>query len=313
MTEKTSAADADVWPELALTDWRDTYETLHRLTQIVGKTRLSHAPMQNHWWNVTLYLSARGLTTSVMPAGKRSFEVEFDFIDHSLMIRVSDGSTRAISLRPVSVADFYHEYLDALSSVSIDADIWPVPVELPDTLRFDEDHVHKSYDRDSATRCWRALSQADRVLKIFRGRFLGKSSPSHFWWGSFDLSCTRFSGRRAPAHPGGIPNCPDYVTREAYSHECMSVGWWPGTTGGLEEPAFYAYAYPEPPGYPTAAMDPADAYYHSDMHEWILPYDAVRRSSDPDSAILSFCQKNYAAAANLGGWDRAGLERTTNP
>lgn len=307
-----TTVNADQWSALPLAEWRDTYGTLHRLTQIVGKTRLSHAPMQNHWWNATLYLSARGLTTSVMPAGKRSFEVEFDFIDHALMIRVSDGSTRSISLRPMSVADFYHEYLDALSSVDIAADIWPVPVELPDTLRFDEDLTHQSYDPDSAARCWRVLLQADRVLKIFRGRFLGKSSPSHFWWGSFDLSCTRFSGRRAPTHPGGVPNCPDFVTREAYSHECMSVGWWPGTVGGLEA-AFYAYAYPEPPGYPTAAMDPADAYYHADMHEWILPYDAVCNSPDPDSAILSFCQKTYSAAANLGGWDRAGLERTPNP
>jgi hypothetical protein len=202
--------------------------------------------------------------------------------------------------------------VDTLASVGIDADVWPVPMELPDRLRFDEDRVHGAYDPDAAARCWQALSQADRVIRMFRGRFLGKSSPSHFWWGSFDLSCTRFNGKRAPTHPGGFPNCPDFVTREAYSHECISVGWWPGTIGGLEEPAFYAYAYPEPPGYPTASIDPSEAYYHLGMHEWILPYDAVRKAADPDSVVLSFCQSTYAAAANLGQWDRAALERTPN-
>jgi len=297
------------WPELPFAGWLDTLDTLHRWTQIVGKTRMSHAPMQNHWWNATLYVTPRGLGTGVIPEGARNFDVEFDFIDHALVIRVSDGSTSKITLRPLSVAEFYAEYVAALASLGIHADIWPVPMELPDTLRFDEDHTHSSYDPHAANRCWQALAQADRVLKIFRGRFLGKSSPSHFWWGSFDLSCTRFNGKRAPVHPGGVPNCPEFVTREAYSHECISVGWWPGTAGGLEEPAFYAYAYPEPPGCPTAPLDPPEAYYHMGMHEWILPYDAVRKAPDPDSMLLSFCQSTYSAAANLGGWDRGTLER----
>lgn len=300
------------WPDLPFAQWRDTLETLHRWTQIVGKTRMSHTPMQNHWWNATLYITSRGLGTSTMPEAARNFEVDFDFTDHSLVIRVSDGASRTISLRPVSVAEFYGEYIDSLESLGIRPRIYPVPMELPDTLRFDEDHTHSSYDPDSANRCWQALSQIDRVFKIFRGGFLGKSSPSHFWWGSFDLSCTRFSGKRAPTHPGGVPNCPDYVTIEAYSHECISVGWWPGSAGGLEEPAFYAYAYPEPHGCSNAPIDPPEGYYHTGMHEWVLPYDAVRRAADPDSMLLSFCQSTYAAAANLGGWDRAALERPAN-
>jgi hypothetical protein len=298
------------WPALALEEWLETYSTLHRWTQIVGKTRLSHTPMQNHWWNATLYVTARGLTTGVMSEGSRQFDVELDFVAHNLLIRTSEHADRIIPLRAMSVAEFYHEYVLTLQSLEIAPRVWPVPMELPDILRFDEDTTHSSYDPDAAARCWRALAQVDRVLRIFRGRFVGKSSPSHFWWGSFDISCTRFSGRRAPLHPGGIPNCPDYVTREAYSHECASVGWWPGNTGGLEEPAFYAYAYPEPPGFPDAKIDSADAYYHSGMHEWILPYDSVRNSADPDLILLDFCESTYAAAANFGHWDRAALERS---
>jgi hypothetical protein len=299
------------WPALPLAEWRDTYETLHRLVQIVGKTRLGFAPMQNHWWQVTLYLTARGLGTSAMPAGAHALEVEFDFMDHLVALRTSEGDVRTLPLRSRPVADFYREYLAALDGLGVASRIWPVPMELTDTLRFDDDRVHASYDPDAAHRCWCALAQSDRVLKAFRGAFLGKSSPSHFWWGSFDLSCTRFNGRRAPTHPGGVPNCPDYVTREAYSHECISAGWWPGSVGGLEDPAYYCYAYPEPAGCPTAAIAPAAAYYHLGLHEWILPYDAVRTAADPDAMLLEFCQSTYAAAASLGHWDRAALERPT--
>jgi hypothetical protein len=298
------------WPELPLADWRDTYATLHRWMQIVGKTRLRYAPMQNHWWQVTLYLTSRGLGTSPMHDGARGFEVELDFIDHLLVVRTDEGATSTLSLVPRTVADFYREYLALLASLDIRPRIWPVPMELPDTLRFDEDTVHASCDADAAHRCWRALTEADRVLKIWRGKFVGKSSPSHFWWGGFDLSCTRFTGRGAPTHPGGIPNCPDFVTREAYSHECMSVGWWPGNVGGVEEPAFYAYAYPEPVGCPSAAVAPNGAFYHTGMREWILPYDVVRRADDPDAALLAFCQSTYAAVAELGRWERAALERS---
>ena len=299
----------DTWPELPFHSWRDTLDTLHRWTQIVCKTRMSHAPMQNHWWHTTLYLTPRGLGTSSIPSGDRSFDIEFDFIDHALIIRLSDGAARSIALRPMSVADFYHEYIAVLASLGIDANIYPVPMEMTDTLRFDEDRIHASYDSDAVSRCWQVLSQADRLFKIVRGPYLGKSSPSHFWWGGFDLSCTRFSGRPAPRHPGGVPNCPDYVQVEAYSHECMSVGWWPGSAGGLEEPAFYAYVYPEPPGCPEAAIRPAEAGYDMSMREWILPYEAVRKSPDPDSLVLAFCKTTYEAAANLGKWDRRSLER----
>ncbi|HEU5260221.1 MAG TPA: DUF5996 family protein [Gemmatimonadales bacterium] len=297
------------WPQLPLSDWADTYATLHRWTQMVGKTRLALAPKQNHWWHVTLYLTARGLGTSPIPHSKGSFEIEFDFVDHRLLMRTSDASLQNIPLAPRSVADFYREYTGMLAALGMETRIWPVPVEIADTTPFTADRVHASYDADAAQRCWRILTQTDRVLKQFRGRFLGKSSPSHFWWGSFDLSCTRFSGRRAPPHPGGIPNCPDYVTREAYSHECISAGWWPGTVGGpVAEPAFYAYAYPEPAGFSEAPARPPAAIYHPTMREWILPYEAVRAARDPEGALLEFLQSTYEAAAERGGWDRVGLE-----
>lgn len=266
--------------------------------------------MQNHWWQVTLYLSARGLTTSPIPYANRYFEVEFDFVDHSLVVRASDGNIRTLALAPRSVADFYDEYIALLRSLDIELRIWPVPTEMSDTLPFTEDHEHAAYDGDAAQRCWRILFQIDRVVKQFRGRFIGKCSPSHFWWGGFDLSCTRFSGRRAPQHPGGIPNLADWVTREAYSHECISAGWWPGSIGGaVVEPAFYAYAYPEPPGCPEAQIEPAAAEYHMGMREWIMPYEAVRTAADPDRELLKFLESTYATAADLGGWDRAELER----
>ena len=300
----------DPWPALPLSEWRDTYTTLHRWLQMVGKTRLALAPMQNHWWQVTLYLTSRGLTTSPMPCGDRSCEVELDFLQHRLIVRTSDGETRLLSLEPCPVADFYREYVDALHTLGITPRIWPVPRELADALPFPEDHEHSAYDADAVQRCWRILAASDRALKEFRGRFIGKSSPSHFFWGSFDLACTRFSGRRAPKHPGGVPNCPDYVTVEAYSHECISAGWWPGSVGSpVEEPAFYAYAYPEPTGCPEAPIRPEAASYNATMREWILPYESVRHASDPKAMVLEFLQSTYEAAADRGGWNRAELER----
>jgi len=301
---------AESWPRLPLAEWRDSQTTLHRWTQMVGKTRLALAPMQNHWWQVTLYLTARGLGTSPIPYRNQSFEVEFDFLEHLLMVRTADGSTRSLPLVSQSVAQFYGAYRAMLRSLDIEPKIVPVPNELMDATPFTRDQEHASYDAEAAHRCWRILAQTDRVLKEFRGRFIGKCSPSHFWWGGFDLACTRFSGRRAPMHPGGIPNCPDYVTQEAYSHECISAGWWPGTPGTpVEEPAFYAYAYPEPPGCSAATVQPTAAAYHPVMREWILPYEAVRTSADPDAALMQFLESTYDAAASLGGWDRAALER----
>lgn len=309
MARSVDTTWSDAWPSLPLAGWQETYSTLHRWLQIVGKTRLGFAPMQNHWWNSALYLTARGIGTSPIPHGAMSFDIELDFTDHVLVVRTSLGETRSLALRAYPVANFYRDYVALLESVGIQPRVWPVPVELPDTLRFDEDRTHASYDRDAAHRCWRALAQCDRVFKIFRGGFLGKSSPSHLWWGSFDLACTLFSGRSAPLHPGGVPNCPDYVTREAYSHECTSVGWWPGTAGAVDEPAFYAYAYPEPSGYADATVSPSAAYYHPTLREWILPYDAVRAASNPDDALLAFCRSTSAIAADLAHWDRAALER----
>ena len=279
---------------------------------MVGKTRLALAPMQNHWWQVALYLTARGLGTSPMPYAGGSVELEFDFLDHRLLARTSDGATRSIALAPRSVADFYHDYMAMLATLGVEARIWPVPTEMPDTMRFTADREHASYDADAAQRCWRILARADRVLKQFRGRFLGKSSPSHFWWGGFDLACTRFSGHPAPPHPGGIPNLPDWVTREAYSHECISAGWWPGNVGGpVAEPAFYAYAYKEPAGLAGAPVRPSATFYHPTMHDWILPYEAVRAARDPEGTLLEFLQSTYEAAAKRAEWD-PGLERAAS-
>jgi hypothetical protein len=300
--------DAEAWPELPLAEWSDTLETLRRWVQLVGKTRLALAPYQNHWWHVTLYVTTRGLSTSPMPIGKRTLEIEFDFIDHRLVMQTSAADGREMLLTPRSVADFYREYRETLRSLGVAARIYPVPMELPEAVRFDEDRAHASYDADAAQRCWRTLVQVDRVLKQFRGRFIGKCSPVHFWWGGFDLACTRFSGRPAPAYQGAIPNCPNYVMREAYSHECISAGWWPGG-GPVEDAAFYAYSYPVPPDCSSAPVGPSAAQYRTDMGEWILPYEAVRRAADPDAALLEFLQSTYEAAAELAGWDRAALER----
>ena len=305
----------DAWTALPLDAWRDTYATLHMWTQIVGKTRLALAPMENHWWQVALYVTPRGLTTSAMPYGMRTLEADFDFLDHQLYVRTSDGVTQAVPLVPQSVADFYAAYRTALRSLDVDVHIMPRPVEVVTAIPFAQDREHASYDGEAARRCWRVLMQADRVLKRFRGRFLGKASPVHFFWGSFDLAATRFSGRPAPRHPGGAPNCPDYVMVEAYSHECASCGFWPGNwaggTGGLQEPAFYAYAYPEPEGYADCPIRPDGAQYNKEMREFILPYDALRRAPKPDEALLAFAQSTYESAANLGHWDRAALERRT--
>ena len=301
----------EAWPALPLTEWQDTYATLHRWVQIVGKTRLALAPMQNHWWQVVLYVTTRGLATSPMPVGDRLVDVEFDFLDHRLVVRTSDGDVRTLPLEACSVADFYRDYMATLRSLDIAPKIFPRPMEIAnDVTPFPDDRVHASYDADAAQRCWRILAESDRVLKEFRGRFVGKSSPSHFFWGSFDLACTRFSGRRAPTHPGGIPNCPDWVTLEAYSHECISAGWWPGSIGSpVEEPAFYAYAYPEPPGCADAQIRPAGGSYNAMMHEWILPYEAVRNSPNPETVVLEFLESTYDAAATRGGWNRVELER----
>ncbi len=311
--EKQSQRKTDAWPRLALEEWAPTQTTLQRWTQIVGKTRLALAPMQNHWWQTVLYVTDRGFTTSPIPYDDCTFDLSFDFTGHKLIARTSDGGIRTLPLIARSVADFYDEYMAMLRSLGIEVRIMPVPVEMSDVLPFPEDHTNASYDPDAAHRCWQVFVQVDRVLKKFRAGFIGKSSPSHFWWGSFDLACTRFSGRSAPRHPGGIPNCPDYVMVEAYSHECISAGWWPGTVGApVAEPAFYAYSYPEPAGYDVATVKPEGAYYHPVMHDWILPYECVRSAPDPEHAALEFLQSTYEEAANRAKWDRASLERPSS-
>lgn len=295
------------WQPLPLEKWRPTMDTLHMWTQIVGKTSLALAPMQNHWWQVTLHVTPRGLITSPLPWGDLTLDIEFDFLDHVLAIRTSNGERRSMSLLPRSVADFYHEYVAALSSLGVHPRIRPVPVEVETAIPFDEDHVHAAYDAEAAQRHWRILLDADRVLRRFHSRFMGKASPVHFFWGSFDLAMTRFSGRPAPRHRGGAPNCPDHVMVEAYSRECASFGFWPG--GGIvPDPAFYAYAYPEPSGFSDSPVHPADASYLRELGEFVLPYEAVRTASDPENMILDFFQSVYDAAADHGHWDRILLD-----
>jgi hypothetical protein len=296
-------------PSLPLAAWQDTYETLHLWTQIVGKIRLTLAPQINHWWHSTLYLTPRGLTTSAMPYGTRFVEISFDFLDHHLKIETSDGITRTIALAPRSVADFYQDVMGTLRAMGIDVRIWTMPQEIQDAIPFEQDETHAAYDPEYAQRFWRIIVQADRVMTAFRSRFIGKSSPVHFFWGSFDLAVTRFSGRRAPEHPGGVPNMADWVTREAYSHEVSSCGFWPGG-GEVVNPVFYAYAYPTPEGFKDYPIQPKEAFYSSEMGEFILPYEAVRQADNPDEMLLTFLQSTYDAAANLGNWDRAALERT---
>ena len=299
--------DAAQWPDIPLAAWRDTFETLHLWTQIVGKVRLVRTPWLNHSWHATLYVTSRGLTTSPVPYESRTFELELDFIDHRLDIRSSDGRRGEVPLRPQTVAEFYKLVTEALRQLDLDVRISRKPSELVDPIPFAEDEVHRSYDAEYAHRFWRALVQADRVFKIFRTRFVGKASPVHFFWGAGDLAVTRFSGRRAPEHPGGIPNLPDWVTREAYSHEVSSCGFWPGG-GAIDYPAFYAYAYPAPAGFADARVVPEGAFYSPDYREFILPYDRVARAALPDEALLEFLQSTYEAAATLGKWDREALE-----
>jgi hypothetical protein len=291
------------WPALPLEEWRETRDTLHRWTQVVGKIRMAFTPPVNHWWHVTLYVSARGLTTSVIPYGDRWFDMEFDFIAHQLHIRTSDGAHRDVPLAPRTVADFHDEVFAALRALHIHCTIWPVPVECEDTIPLDRDDQHKSYDAAYVQRFWRALALTNAVLTVFRGEFIGKCSPVHFFWGSFDLAVTRFSGRRAPDRPEA-----DAMTREAYSHEVSSVGWWPGDSR-LSVPSFYSYAAPEPAGFRTAAIKPSAAYYNEPLGGFYLHYDDVRRSSDPEQALLDFCHTVYDSAADNGHWDRNALER----
>jgi hypothetical protein len=301
---------AEAWPSLPLDAWAETYATLHLWTQIVGKVRLSQTPWVNHSWHVTLYVTSTGLTTSPIPYGARTFQIDFDLVRHRLVIRSSDGGQGEFALEPQSVATFYSRVIALLRTLDVQVAICRKPNEVTDPVLFHLDEVHRAYDPEYAQRFWRILVQADRVLKDFRARFVGKCSPVHFFWGAPDLAVTRFSGRRAPEHPGGIPNLPDRVTREAYSHEVSSCGFWPGG-GPVPYPAFYSYAYPEPAGFSVAAVSPADAYYSPDLREFILPYDAVRTSASPDAALIDFLQATYDAAADLGGWDRASLERVT--
>jgi hypothetical protein len=299
-------ADEERWPALPEKAWRETRTTLHLWTQIVGKIRLALTPWQNHSWHVALYVTARGLTTSPIPADGRAFQIDFDFIEHALLIRASGGEHGRIALRPMSVAEFYNETMQALRALGIDVTIDTMPNEVPDAVRFEQDTAHASYDADYAHRFWRSLASAHDVFAHFRTGFLGKASPVHFFWGSFDLAVTRFSGRRAPMHPGGVPNLPDAVAREAYSHEVSSAGFWPG--GGYDEAAFYSYAYPPPQGFAEARVKPAAAFWSKELGEFLLPYEAVRSAADPDRAVMEFLQSTYDAAADLGKWDRANLE-----
>ena len=295
------------WPELPFAAWRDTCATLQLWTQIVGKIRLTRTPWLNHSWHVTLYVTSRGLSTSSIPDGTRSFEIEFDFIDHLLKISTSDGASRQFALAGHSVASFHAAIVAALAELGIRVVIDEMPNELPDPIPFSKDTQHASYDADAVRRFFQILVNTDRVFKQFRTSFLGKASPVHFFWGSFDLAVTRFSGRRAPRHPGGVPHLPDDVASEAYSHEVSSAGFWPGG-GAIDYPAFYSYAYPEPPGFRAAKVRPDAAFFSEALGEFVLPYDAVRMAANSDRALLDFLESTYEAAANAAKWDRAALE-----
>jgi hypothetical protein len=294
--------NSDSWPILRFGEWQDTLATLHMWAQVVGKIRLAQTPLLNHWWNTPLYVSARGLTTSAMPYDDRIFEIEFDFIDHQLLIKCSDGAATTLKLRPQSVSDFYKEVMAALGGLGMDIKIWTMPVEIPNPIRFEEDTIHASYDPEYANRFWRALVKMDEVMKEFRTRFIGKCSPVHFFWGSFDMAVTRFSGRAAPERPGADP-----ITREAYSHEVISHGFWPGNKD--MDASFYSYTAPEPEGLSEAAVIPEATFYSKEMKEFFLPYEEVRKSEVPEKELMNFLQSTYEAGANLAGWDRAALER----
>lgn len=302
-----SALDAEHWPDLPYAAWMPTCETLHLWTQIVGKIRLMREPWLNHSWHVALYLTARGLTTSPMPADGRAFQIDFDFVDHLLWVKTSTGHVRQIMLAPKPVAEFYSEVMAALAELGLDTPITTLPCEIADGISFDRDSVHASYDRDLANRFWRILLATHEVLSRFRTGFLGKVSPVHFFWGSFDLAVTRFSGRRAPLHPGGVPRLSDAVAREAYSHEVSSAGFWPGG-GSIDYAAFYSYAYPAPDGYASAPIQPREAFFSEEFGEFLLPYETVRTAPDPEAKLMAFLQSTYDAAADLGRWDRSELE-----
>jgi hypothetical protein len=298
-----NADQGECWPALPLDSWKDTYATLHMWAQIVGKVRLGLTPIVNHWWNVPLYVTARGLTTSRIAYGERAFELWFDFIRHQLVLETNDGLVKTLPLAPRSVADFYREFQEMLRSADIEVKIWRMPVEIADPVAFDQDRVHASYDRASVEKFRRILLSVDAVFNQFRARFVGKSSPVHFFWGSFDLAVTRFSGRRAPERPGA-----DAMTREAYSHEVSSVGFWPGS-GDIKDAAFYSYAVPEPQGFKDRLVRPDSAGYNRQLGEFLLMYEDVRKAESPVTTLLDFCQATYDAAATLGNWDRAALER----
>ncbi|MEP0869614.1 DUF5996 family protein [Trichocoleus desertorum AS-A10] len=304
-----NTASNSLWPSLPVTAWQDTYATLHLWTQIVGKIRLALTPKLNHWWHSTLYVTPRGLTTSAIPYQTRLFQIDFDFLDHNLRIETSDGATRNIPLVSRSVADFHQEIIGTLRELGIAVQIWTMPQEIADPIRFEQDHQHATYDPQYAQQLWQILVQTHRVMTVFRSRFIGKASPVHFFWGSFDLAVTRFSGRLAPEHPGGVPHMADWVTREAYSHEVSSCGFWPGG-GTVAEPIFYAYAYPGPEGFRDYVIQPAEAFYSPDLQEFVLPYAALQQATDPDAMLLAFFQTTYEAAADLAHWDRAALEPT---
>ncbi len=307
MSSSDSRVEIERWPELPYADWKETVATLHRWTQIVGKIRLRQTRWINHSWHVTLRVTPRGLGTGSMPYGERSFQIDFDFLDHVLVVSTCDGESRTLSLKPQTTAVFYAGLMQALRELDLPVTIHGRPNEVLDAIPFDEDEVHAAYDAGAARHFWRVLLQVDRVFRIFRARFAGKCSPVHFFWGSFDLAVTRFSGRPAPEHPGGIPNLPDRVTREAYSHEVSSAGFWPGGDA-WPEAVFYSYAYPTPAGFADAAVRPDAATWNADLGEFLLPYEAVRTAPSPDAALLEFLESTYAAAADLGRWDRAALE-----
>ena len=307
-----SSASHPAWPELPYTAWVESCTTLHLWTQVVGKVRLAKSTWVNHSWHVTLYVTARGLTTSPIPDGQRQFQIDFDFIDHRLLVSVSNGETRSLPLAPMSVADFYQGLMGLLAELDIDLSLHEWPNEIPDPVPFSQDQVHAAYDADYASRYWRVLLQVDRVLKEFRARFTGKCSPVHVFWGSNDIAVTRFSGRPAPQHPGGIPYLPDRVTREAYSHEVSSAGFWPGG-GHIDYAAFYSYAYPAPAGFADQPVGPEAAFFHDHLGEFLLPYDVVQTATDPDAMLLWFLQSTYEAAARTADWDRAALEREPGP
>jgi hypothetical protein len=309
MEHRSTPSTIANWPELRHEDWADTCATLHLWTQVVGKIRLAHAPMINHWWQVPLYVTCRGLTTSPIPYGTRRFQIDFDFIDHCLKIQTSRGERETIPLGPRTVADFYTEVMSRLRDLGLETRIWTMPVEIPDAIPFDRDREHSSYDPDCANRFWRILLQVDRIFTLFRSQFIGKVSPVHFFWGSFDLAVTRFSGRVAPRLTSASANLGAWVMQEAYSHEVSSCGFWPGN-GGFGQAAFFSYAYPEPAGFAQAPTRPDTTRYDQDLGQFILPYDAVRRAQSPDDTLMDYLASTYAAAADLAHWDRAALERT---